>query len=466
MFIGRQAELKRLEELCCSDSFEFLVMYGRRRVGKTSLLKEYAGKHKTIFFSAQEKNDSLNLVDFSRAVQTSHTGDDFGVFRDWEAAFQYVGDHTGSERVTLIIDEFPFIAQENPTVKSILQHIIDHQWSQKKILLILCGSSVSFMVNEVMGYKSPLYGRSTTQMEVEPFDYLDSAAFFPGYSHIDQLLAYGILGGIPCYLQRFSDKRTIAENIQQEILRTGSFLKDEPQLLLKMELREPAVYNSIFEAIAGGASRMNDIAQKIKEDSGKCSRYMATLKEIRLLDRITPCGEDETTKRTVYQITDNFYTFWYRYIFANRSYYELLGEEDAAQEITSDLSNLMGAVFERVCQQYMVRMAKARKLPFVPFKMGKWWGNNPVKRRQDDIDILALDRTGSRAIFCECKFRNELFDMQEYRVFMDACAIFTQVKEPHYYLFVKSGYTKDVQKQAAVDGVKLLMIDDLFSIEQ
>ena len=249
-----------------------------------------------------------------------------------------------------------------------------------------------------------------------------------------------ILGGIPCYLQRFSDKRTIAENIQQEILRTGSFLKDEPQLLLKMELREPAVYNSIFEAIAGGASRMNDIAQKIKEDSGKCSRYMATLKEIRLLDRITPCGEDETTKRTVYQITDNFYTFWYRYIFANRSYYELLGEEDAAQEITSDLSNLMGAVFERVCQQYMVRMAKARKLPFVPFKMGKWWGNNPVKRRQDDIDILALDRTGSRAIFCECKFRNELFDMQEYRVFMDACAIFTQVKEPHYYLFVKSGY--------------------------
>ena len=110
-------------------------------------------------------------------------------------------------------------------------------------------------------------------------------------------------------------------------------------------------------------------------------------------------------------------------------------------------------------------MAKARKLPFVPFKMGKWWGNNPAKRRQDDIDILALDRTSNRAIFCECKFRNELFDMQEYRDFMDACAIFTQVKEPHDYLFVKSGYTKDVQQQAAVDGVKLLTVDDLFSIE-
>jgi len=465
MFIGRQNELKLLEELYRSDGFEFLVMYGRRRVGKTSLLREYAMTHKTLFFSAQEKNDSLNLSDFSRVVQTSLTGGDFGIFRDWEAAFQYIGEHTGREKITLIIDEFPFIAQENPTVKSILQHIIDHRWAQQNIFLILCGSSVSFMVNEVMGYKSPLYGRSTSQMEVEPFDYLDSAAFYPGYSHTDQLLAYGILGGIPCYLQRFSDKRTIAENIQREILRTGSFLKDEPQLLLKMELREPAVYNSIFEAIAGGASRMNDIAQKIKEESAKCSRYISTLKEIRLIDKITPCGEDESTKRTVYRITDNFYIFWYRYIFANRSYYELLGEEAAAREITADLSDMMGAVFEQVCQQYMVRMAKAGKLPFVPFRMGKWWGNNHAKRRQDDIDILALDRSGSRAVFCECKFRNELFDIQEYRDFMDACAIFTQISERHYYLFVKSGYTKDVEKQAAADGVKLLTVDNLFSIE-
>lgn len=465
MFIGREEELKQLERLYFSDGFEFLVMYGRRRVGKTSLLREYAKSHKTIFFSAQEKNDSLNLTDFSRAVWKSLTGNNFGTFQDWEAAFGYIGDALGDEKITLIIDEFPFLAQENPTVKSILQHIIDHKWSKKKIFLILCGSSVSFMVNEVMGYKSPLYGRSTTQMEVKPFDYLESAAFYPNYSHVDQLIAYGILGGIPCYLERFSDQRTIAENIEQEILRTGSFLKDEPQLLLKMELREPAVYNSIFEAIAGGASRMNDIAQKIKEASSKCARYISTLKDIRLLEKITPCGEDEAAKRTVYRISDNFYTFWYRYIFANRSYYELLGEKDAALEITSDLSNLMGSVFEKVCQQYMIRMAKKRKLPFVPFRIGRWWGNNPKKQKQDDVDILALDKTGKRAIFCECKFRNELFDKQEYTDFMNACSIFRHIEERHYYLFVKSGFTKDVLELAKRDGTNLLTVDDLFQVE-
>ena len=245
-------------------------------------------------------------------------------------------------------------------------------------------------------------------------------------------------------------------------MRTGSFLQDEPQLLLKMELREPAVYNSIFEAIAGGASRMNDIAQKIREDSGKCSRYMTTLKEIRLLEKITPCGEDESSRKTIYRIADNFYNFWYRYIFTNRSYYELLGCEDAAREIMADIPNLMGNVFEQVCKQYMIRMARKRKLPFVPFRMGRWWGNNPAKRKQDDIDILALDRTGKQAIFCECKFRNELFDLQEYRDFLDACAIFEHVEDKYYYLFVKSGYTSEVQAQARANHVCLLTVEDLF----
>ncbi len=462
MFIGRQEELRQMEDLHASDRFEFLVMYGRRRVGKTCLLRHYAATHRTVFFSAQEKNDPLNLSDFSRTVQRTLTGEDFGVFRDWEAAFQYIGDHCGDQKMTLIIDEFPFLAQENPSVKSILQHIIDHQWVQKKILLILCGSGVSFMINDVMGYKSPLYGRSTSQMEIRPFDYLDSAAFFPKYDRVQQLTAYGILGGIPCYLERFSDQRSIEENIQREILHTGSFLKDEPHLLLKMELREPSVYNSIFEAVAAGASRMNDIAMTIKEDTGKCSRYISTLREIRLLDRIVPCGEPETSRHTVYQMTDNFYQFWYRYIFTNRSYYEMLGEQEAAQEICEDLPNLMGPVFEKICMQYMVRMAKARKLPFVPFQMGRWWGNNPIKRKRDDMDILALDRTGTKGIFCECKFHNELFDMAAYRDFMDACEIFHQVTDKTCYIFVKSGYTGAVLKQAEEDSVHLLTINDLF----
>lgn len=466
MFLGRTNELKLLEDLVSSDQFEFLVMYGRRRVGKTYLLQEFCKTHTAIFFSAQEKNDILNLTDFSKTVLNYFEKEYFGNFSSWEAAFEYIGNKASEEKLVLIIDEFPFVASENPSIKSILQHTIDHVWKKKNIFLILCGSSVSFMENEVMGYKSPLYGRATAQIEICPFDYLDSSAFYPNYSNEEKLLAYGILGGIPCYLQTFSDKRNITENIAVQILRTGSFLKDEPQLLLKMELRELAVYNSIFEAVAGGASRLNDISNKIHEESYKCSKYISTLRAIKLIEKITPCGEPESSRRSLYRIVDNYYDFWYHFIFPNKSYYELLGEEMAAMEIMmpESMSNHMGHIFEEICFQYMLRMAKRKKLPFVPHEIGKWWGSNPVKKMQDDIDIVAFDRKKESAIFCECKYRNQPFCRKEYEDLMNAAAVFTQPAHQYYYIFSKGGYSDWVKKAAQTQGVHLLGIDDLFCV--
>lgn len=465
MFVGRKMELQLLQDLYASEKFEFLIIYGRRRVGKTSLLQEFCRSHIAIFFSAQEKNDALNLADFSKAVQRFFEQNYFGDFSGWEAAMDYIGDKAVEDKVILIIDEFPFIARENPTIKSILQHTIDHKWKDRKIFLVLCGSSVSFMENEVMGYKSPLYGRATAQLEVRPFDYLDAAAFFPGYSNEEKLLAYGILGGIPCYLQTFSDQRTIAENVETQVLRTGAFLKEEPQLLLRMELREPAVYNSIFEAIACGASRLNEISQKIHEESYKCSKYVNTLRSIKLIEKVTPCGETESSKRSIYKIADHYYDFWYHFIFSNKSYYEMLGEEMAAEEITEaeNLSDYMGHIFEEICRQYMIRMAKKRKLPFIPHEIGKWWGNNPVRKMQDDMDILAFDRKKESAIFCECKFKNAVFDKKEYEDLMSAAAIFTQPVNRYFYIFSKGGYSDWVLEAAQRQGkIYLLGINDLF----
>ncbi len=462
MFIAREKELTLLEALHASDKFEYLVLYGRRRVGKTSLLKEFSKNHPVIFYSAQAKNDSLNLSDFSKTLQMHFSGSFFGAFSDWEAALKYLTSQLSDTRTTLIIDEFPFIAEVNQTIKSILQHTIDHSWKEKNLFLVLCGSSVSFMETEVMGAKSPLYGRSTSNLELVGFDYRESASFFPNYTNEEKLLSYGILGGIPCYLEAFSDKSTIAQNIARSILRMGSFLKDETQNLLKMELREPAVYNSIFEAIATGASRLNDIAQKIHEEQTKCSKYIKTLKNMKLVDKVTPCGQKDSSKKTLYQISDNFFLFWYHFIFANKSYYELLGENEAAQEIYDNLSMYLGHVFEKICTQYLIRLAKQRKLPFVPHTMGRWWGTNPKTRKEDDIDILALDKSGQSAIFCECKYRNKLFDMDEYKDFLNATAIFTKPNNRFYYLFSKSGFTKAVKTSAQHDGVKLVGLDDLF----
>lgn len=464
MFIGREKELRLLNELYKSNKFEFLVLYGRRRVGKTFLLREFASSYKCIFFSAQEKNDRLNLEDFSRTV-LSHFGEEYlGVFQSWETVFSYIGKQNMEEKLVLIIDEFPFMASENPSIKSMLQHIIDHVWREKNILLILCGSSVSFMENEVMGYKSPLYGRSTAQLELRPFDYFESAKFFPDYSNIDKLLAYGILGGIPCYLQAFSDQYSVTKNIEKQILRTGSFLKDEPQLLLKMELREPTIYNSIFEAISNGASRMNDISQKIHEESFKCSKYLSTLQNIKLVKKIVPCGEKETSRKTIYRIADNFYSFWYHFVFANKSYYEMLGEEEAAEEIMlpENISRYMGGIFEVICKEYMIRLAKKRKLPFVPAYIEKWWGNNSVRKAEDDIDILLMDQKQEKRILCECKFKNEAFGREEYETLKSRASIFPDGKEFYFYVFSKSGFTSWVEEAARQDGVILIEIDNLF----
>ena len=464
MFIGREKELALLGDLHTSDNFEYLVLYGRRRVGKTSLLKEFSKGRSVIFYSAQAKNDSLNLSDFSKALQMYFSGSFFGALSDWEAALKYLTSQLSEKRTTLIIDEFPFIAEENPTIKSILQHTIDHDWKDKNLLLILCGSIVSFMETEVMGAKSPLYGRSTSSLELGCFDYLQSALFFPRYTNEEKLLSYGILGGIPCYLEVFNEEVSITQNIARNILRMGSFLRDETQNLLKMELREPAVYNSIFEALATGSSRLNDIAQKIHEEQSKCSKYITTLKNMKLVDKVTPAGEKASGKKSIYQITDNFFLFWYHFIFANKSYYELLGDDEAAQEIFDNLSPFMGQLFEKICTQYLIRLARQRRLPFIPHTIGRWWGSNPKTRKEDDIDILALDAHKQSAIFCECKYRHKPFGMDEYKDFFNATTIFTEPVKRFYYLFSKSGFTETVRTQAQHDGVELVGLDELFMV--
>ena len=460
--IGRVDELQQLERFYSSTKFEFLTMYGRRRIGKTTILREFADRHKAVFFSAQEKNDSLNLLDFSKTLQNFFEGTFISSFQNWEAAFEYITKKAFGEKIVLIIDEVPFLAEPNPSIKSILQQTIDHIWKEKNIFLILCGSSVSFMLNDVMGYKSPLYGRITGNMEVKPFDYFESAEFFPDYDKTEKAIAYGILGGVPRHLEAFSPVLSLEENIKNNLLMEGSFLNDEPQTLLRIELREPSVYNSILEAISNGCNKICEIADRIHEEKSKCSKYMLTLQTLRLIEKCVPCTESETSKKGIYEITDNYYKFWYRYIFTNHNYYSMLGVELSCDEIMESINDYMGPVFEKICEQYLVRAARAKKLPFIPYKMGKWWGNNPLIKAQDDVDIIAFDKSGKKALFCECKFRNKPMPMEEYDDLLMAAQMFKHVEEKYFMFFSKSGFTEPVKERAERENVQLLTIGDLY----
>ena len=460
--IGRHDEMNILDSLYKSKKFEYLVMYGRRRVGKTTLLQEFSKDKNAIFFPAQEKNDALNLQDFSKMVQLKLDGTYISSFDGWKEAFEYINKKT-EQRTVIIIDEFPFIAEENPTLKSIIQHAIDHLWKKNEnIFLILCGSSVSFMESEIMGKKSPLHDRQTSTMEVKPFDYFESSEFFPKFTPEQKLIAYGILGGVPRYLEAFDDELSIEDNIAGVIIKKGSYLNEEPGNLLKAELRDPNVYNSILSAIANGRNKVQEISDYLHEDSSKVSKYLVVLQTMRLVEKAVPCGEKPDSRKGIYKLTDNFFRFWFRYEFTNNAYYEMLGAEAASKEIISGINDYMGDAFEGICKEYFIRKAKKGELPFIPYKIGKWWGNNPNIKAQDDVDILMIDKSGKKGIFVECKFTNSKMPHDEYEDLKNAMLIFPDISEKHIFFISKSGYEASVKRHAKEDGAVLLTLNDLF----
>jgi len=459
MFIGRKQELKDLENLYKSNSFQFLIMYGRRRVGKTELLKQFSKDRNVIFYSALDKNSNLN--DFSKEILDYFNEDNGLYFSSWKDAFLYISNNT-DKRITLIIDEFPYIAKNEPEVKSILQHIIDHVWCNKNIFLILCGSSISFMVNDVMGNKSPLFGRATAIKEIFPMDYLESSEFVKNYSYIDKIKTYCIFGGIPYYLLKVNDKISIEENIINLFINSVSPLKEEPTTLLKAELRDPMIYNSILEAIAMNANKITEIADRTHINVTMLPSYINNLIEMRIIKRIICAGEKPTSKKTQYKISDNLFAFWYRFIFSKQTKIDLMDSKAFVDTIKEELNTYYGYIFEDICKQYIEHLGKNNKLPFIPSTLSKWWGNNKIRKTQDDIDILGIDK--DNYMFCECKFKNEDFEINDFNQLIELSNIFNKAKNKYFYYIVKSSYTKSIIEESKKYNCKLLTLKDLYNI--
>jgi AAA+ ATPase superfamily predicted ATPase len=463
MFIGRKNELGKLDRYYESSRFEMLIVYGRRRVGKTKLLTEFIKGKNAIYYVAEENNDFRNKDKFAKIVM-NHFKDELNVkFEEWEDIFKYIAKNIGDDKLVLVIDELPYIALSNLNFLSMLQNVIDHELLNKNIMLILCGSSISFMENEIVAHKSPLYGRKTGQLKIEPFDYYDVAKFFPGYTNENIIKIYGVLGGIPHYLIKFDEKYPLEENIIKYILDASSFLYDEPNNLLHQELRNPAVYNAIIEAIAGGSSKINEIATKINETSTKTSKYIKSLLELRILKRVAPINKEDS-KKSIYLINDNLYKFIYRYVYSNRSMIEQdLGELVYHRKIKPDWSSYLGKVFEDVCLEYMLRKNRNLELEFVVEKFGTWWGNNPLKMRQEEIDLVGLSK--NEGVYCECKYRNEKIGVAVYDKLIERSNLIPKGKM-YYYIFSKSGFTTELQQIAAIKkNVKLITLGELFKVE-
>ena len=278
MFIGRTRELAALDRLCQSDHFEFAMIYGRRRVGKTTLINQFINDKKAIYFMGVESNAKQNLENFSRSILEMETGFKAETtFLSFQAALEMVFQLAEHQRLVLGIDEYPYVARASASLASTLQLLIDQYKEKSKLMLILCGSSMSYMEDHVLAYKAPLYGRRTAQMKILPFDFEEVCRCFPGYSAEEQALVYGAVGGTPQYLLQIDDRLSVAENIKNTFLDPTSALFEEPENLLKQEVREPALYNAIISAIANGASRLSEISSKVGENTNVCAAYLKNL---------------------------------------------------------------------------------------------------------------------------------------------------------------------------------------------
>ncbi|EGD51887.1 DUF234 DEXX-box ATPase [Thermoanaerobacter ethanolicus JW 200] len=443
MFIGREYELETLNKLYNEDKFHFIVMYWRRRVGKTTLLTEFCKDKPSIFFVAEEYNDKIALESFSDKILSYFgLGGLVSRFESWEKAFLFLAQQAKDKRLVVVIDEFPYIVNSNKSIPSLLQNLIDHHLKDTKLFLIICGSSVSFIEKEILSYKSPLYGRRTAQLIVEPFNFFESRKFFPNYDFENQVIAYGVLGGIPQYLNNFDSTKDVYENIKTKILDKASYLYEEPKLLLRQEVREPSLYNSIIEAIASGSSKLNEISTKVGVDTDKCSKYISTLIDLKILEKITPVELKDKSRKSIYKIKDNFFRFWYRFVFTNKALIEQgLIDEVLENKIKPFINEFIGEVYEEICMDYLKILNKKKKLPFIFEKIGKWWGNNPYKRREEEIDIVALDK--NNIIFGECKWQNKKVDISVLNSLIEKSALFNY-QNKYYILFSKSGFTDDV----------------------
>ena len=469
MFLCREQELQMLNRRYQNDACECVVIYGRRRVGKTALITEFVKDKKAILFPALRANAMDNLKALSKSIHLYRNPDTISapVFQSFDDAFSEITPIAARERVVFVIDELPYLCDADGSIASRLQHLLDHDWAKTKLFLILCGSSMSFMEKEVLSEKSPLFGRRTAQLKVMPLSFRDAARFHPELSPEENAVVYGITGGIPHYINLLNVRGSIRDALIENLFNRSAYLFEEPDNLLRQELREPTVYNSIITAIADGSSKMSEIASKVHLESSTCNKYLKVLIELGIIQRVEPVMND-SRKKAIYRITDPFFRFWYRYVPANMMAITA-GRMERVYEtcVEEDISNYMGQIFETMCQSWLIDHMD--RIPFQLGAVGEWWGNHSEKKKEIQIDLVGIEAKtynrsdGKHYLIGSCKYRNERIGLDELSLLEDYASVITTPRDQcFYYIFSKSGFTDALKERAAENAVSLLTLKEMY----
>lgn len=458
-FVDREQELIYLEEEYTKKEASLIILYGRRRVGKTALLSKFMTGKTAFYFLVTEETEQANRSSFKEMVAdyTGNTLLKMAEVREWLPLFQVLADYRPQEKLVLMIDEFQYLGKSNPAFPSVFQKIWDTMLKERNVMVILCGSLISMMESQTLSYTSPLYGRRTGQIKLKqiPFRYYNE--FFPDKSREELIECYAVTGGVPKYIELFESGSDIYSDIQHNILRKSSFLYDEPNFLLQREVTDIGTYYSIIKTIAAGNRKLGKIAAVLETRQTGITRYLKTLIDLDILEREVPITEDnpEKSKRGLYQIKDNFILFWFKFISPNLGMIETGHSDLAMQRIRQNfIDTHVSFVYEDICREKMWQLNAERKWDFTFEKVGRWWDN------QEEIDLVALDSNGKNIIFGECKYWKGpvgLDILAQLKRKAKNVEWNRDFRHEYYVLFSIHGFTEELKEYAASHANVLLM---------
>ncbi|MCR4764364.1 MAG: ATP-binding protein [Lachnospiraceae bacterium] len=473
MFIGRKKELKALESVFDKDGFGMTVIYGRRRVGKSTLIKEFVKNKRVIFYTATKVGPERNLELFTKQVlDVLDPAINEAVFPTIESVLDLIGNRIENkdDKIVLVIDELPYWAEKDESLLSILQKYIDTAWLQKNMMIILCGSTLSFMEKKVLSEKSPIFGRRDSQIKLEAFNYKDSALFVPKYSAENKAICYGVTGGVAKYLAMFDPKKSLDENIVRLYFNPDGYLYDETRNLLTQEFSDITLVNNIIEQVASGENTLNNIASKVHEKDTTVLYSLEKLIDAGMVEKKKCITEEKNKKKTQYVLKDHMFSFWYRFIPKAVSVIEMgQGQIYYEKIVKPQLHSFMGGVFEEMCRYYTLEQGIKGTFGSFITETGTWWGTEPMadddgKKHQQSagIDVVGISSVDKTAVCGECKFKNEKIDKEIYETLIRRSGFLSRnYMVTKYLLFSLSGFSGWFDK-ADRSNLVLITIHDLY----
>lgn len=447
-FLGREKEILDLEKEYARDG-GFVVIYGRRRIGKTTLIKQFIKSKTAFYFLATKEVESQSMKRFAGVIART-TGNSVlqkAAFSDWLDLFQAVADYKPNEKKVLVIDEFPYLVKVNDSFPSILQNAWDEILKDSNVMLILCGSLISMMKKHALSYESPLYGRRTAQMRIAPLPFT-TVYENQKLSFEEAAEQYSITGGVPKYMEFFSDGQPLYEQIKENVLSKNGFLYEEPNFLLTDEVQVPTNYFSIIKVIADGNHKLGTIAGILGLETSALTPYLKTLSELGFIEKQVPVTEKnaEKTRKGLYFISDNFLRFWFRYVYPYKGELELDNTQISLDELDKDFKEKFVAfAYEDICKEIFARLCSDKAIEFTPSKIGSYWLND--KSGNTQIDVMAVDTVNKRLFAGECKYHNQPVDADVYFELVKKVDNSAEIKSAFkgytviYGVFSKSGFT-------------------------